>query len=97
MKIDEPNAREIDYKSGVEFVYFLIHKEEVVYVGRTLCLRSRIDWHRGHNYSPRRTFDRVFCIETTVKEAPILEKRMIQKYQPSGNIQHIIKQMKKAL
>ncbi len=64
------------------FVYFLMLGEELVYVGQTVTLASRISDHRRQG----RKFDAVYFLLATSRDAEDLEGKYIHILKPSGNL-----------
>lgn len=62
-------------------VYFLILKNEVVYVGMTTQLSTRVGTHRGYG----KKFDRVLYIVCTDESAPKIERALIRHLRPVLN------------
>jgi hypothetical protein len=62
-------------------VYFLLRGDEVVYVGQTVCLGSRLGGHRVDG----RLFDRVFYVPVANDDLDEVETAMIARLQPKLN------------
>lgn len=64
------------------FVYLLINKDDVIYVGRSFNLFSRLSWHKY-----RKQFDSVYLEEyKTYAQCCEAEKYLIKYYIPTENI-----------
>lgn len=80
-KIDDFNICWSEYK-GRFFVYFLIYKNKIIYVGHTKSLYHRIICHKQSF-----EFDRFGLIEyNTYEESLIEERSWIRYHQPIFNI-----------
>lgn len=64
-------------------VYFLISKEEIVYVGRSVDVFKRLGDHSS-GYE-KKVFDCYFCIKTNENNVSKLEKKYIAKFKPKYN------------
>jgi len=65
-----------DYR--ISGIYFLIHKNKIVYIGRTTHLFSRVTQHQIK-------WDSVRIIQCSYKECSKYEKRWIKKFMPKYN------------
>jgi len=63
-------------------VYFLYHKDELVYVGQTRTLKLRLDAHLGDR---RKVFDSVAFIPCTIDRLTEIEGHYIRKHAPEYN------------
>ncbi len=73
------NSKQLDSKCGV---YFLISGNEIVYVGQSVNIPSRIEQHKKDQ---QKTFDRYYYIECKVTELDVVEGRYIRKFMPKYN------------
>ena len=80
--------KEYDIEYG--YVYFLMDVEEVVYVGKTMGLSSRIAAHKRD-----KVFDRCFWIPVPEKDLLATEGKWINKFSPKYNRTHGLKDVKK--
>ena len=62
-------------------VYLLMLKGEVVYIGSSLGMQTRVAQHRANG----RPFDDVFYIGTTMAQRTILERTLIAAIRPAQN------------
>jgi hypothetical protein len=62
-------------------VYLLLLKGEVVYIGSSLGMQTRVAQHRSNG----RPFDQVFYIGTTMAQRTILEHTLIAAIRPKQN------------
>ncbi len=69
-------------------VYFLLHREDVVYVGQSTRLRSRIETHLGEGV---KLFDAVAFIRCNVGQLLSLEGHYIRQFSPKYNACKIAK------
>lgn len=68
-------------------IYFLIHDEEIVYVGQSVDVKSRLDQHsRGDDVHDPKLFNRYFVIMCDTSELNNLEAYYINKFHPKYNI-----------
>lgn len=66
------------------YVYFLIDKDKVVYVGQTKCTwPQRID---NHLREGQKVFDDVWYVGVPIKELDNVEKKYIKKFKPKYNV-----------
>lgn len=75
-------ARQFYEMTGSPCVYLLLSHREVVYVGKTICITSRIACHKRDR---EKDFDQVFYFESTPEDVGVLEMELIRKYQPKFN------------
>ena len=75
------NAVEVDKNNAISFIYFLIDGDEVVYIGKSLKLHTRI---RAHKCDVK-VFDSVFAFPVKTSEASKIEEKYIRAYQPKYN------------
>jgi len=79
-------------------VYLMLWKGEVVYVGQSIKLHSRVSNHI-HGQSKRQVklsgrtirgavFDRILVMPCALADLDRVEKELIEKYQPKHNIKH---------
>ncbi len=84
----EPLMREVDLatltaRGAIESVYVLIHRDQVIYVGRTVGLISRLSSHmRGGRRAPPKVFDRALSIELPAEDAHACEGALIRRFCP---------------
>lgn len=72
---------------GLNFVYFIIEKKIVTYVGSTKNISSRLSQHRVGKF-----FDNVLIINfVTIQDMIIIEREFIRNINPNKNTQHKIK------
>lgn len=64
------------------FIYFLLQDNQVVYIGKSTSLASRIIQHVNSN---TKTFDDVSVIECQQNEMDALEVKYINEYRPKYN------------
>jgi len=64
-------------------VYFLTHKDTVVYVGQSIDILNRIQQHRR---SDDKIFDSFYYDECSIDELDLIEKDFIESYKPPFNI-----------
>lgn len=89
IKISKRNFSKLPETNGV---YFFLKKEKVIYVGKSINLRSRLKSYLSLNLGPKTSqmineADCVSYIKTTSElEALILESDLIRKYMPKYNI-----------
>ena len=69
---------ELDEQAG--YVYFLVRDDQVVYVGQTTKLRSRIKTHRK-----MKGFDQVFYIHVNKADLNAVETKWIRHFDPPLN------------
>lgn len=62
------------------YIYFLIHNEEVIYVGQTTQLMTRIAYH-----TTCKTFDSINYFKVEEEDANLIEAIMIVKFDPPLN------------
>lgn len=75
-------TKPLEKVKGRHFVYCLMQKEEVVYVGRTSNLYSRLSYHKY-----RKKFDEIYLTEfANYVQCCIAESDAIMEYQPIYNI-----------
>ena len=67
-------------------IYYLLHKEHIVYIGKTVNMDSRISAHRNN-----KEFDRIFHKTVPFNVLDETEKVEIRKYFPIYNSQYIEK------
>lgn len=72
-------------------VYFLYHHGEVVYVGQTTTLKSRIDTHLSEGV---KTFDAVGFIRCTIDRLLEIEAKFIRSLAPKYNECSVAKKMR---
>lgn len=63
-------------------VYFLWHKDELVYVGQTRVLQERLNQHLGER---RKVFDAIGFIPCTIDELTKIESHFIRRFAPKYN------------
>jgi predicted GIY-YIG superfamily endonuclease len=86
MKLEEENAVRFDPPIMPRYVYFIIYRQHVVYVGQTSNIHGRISSHKDRIVRFKKAnIDSVYYIVTTKNEANALEKKMILKYRPKFN------------
>ena len=79
-------------------VYLLLWRGEVVYVGQSIKLHSRVSNHI-HGQSKRQVklsgktirgavFDQILVMPCALSDVDRIERELIQKYQPKHNIKH---------
>lgn len=74
-------------------VYFLFNKEELIYIGRSVCVLSRM-----YSHLKDKKFDSYSFIECeTEQECKALEAKMIRECNPKLNKCHIAKDIDKAV
>lgn len=83
--LDLPDVLSLGKRIDVSGVYFLIAKGELIYVGRSDSLLSRLNTHRGNKLY----FDHVHTIGCTGAEQVRLEAFYIQKFRPRLNCAHL--------
>lgn len=71
--------RQIRSKCGI---YFLIKNNEIVYVGKSVCIEARVAAHRSKG---EKAFDNVIYFECPEEEVDQIEKILIGKLQPKYN------------
>ena len=87
MKISEvPGIKTLENSRLLCGVYFLFILDELVYVGQSTNIRSRIAAHQQEN---KINFDSVFYIEVDEDKLIQVEKGYIVKYDPKYNQTHI--------
>ena len=64
------------------YIYFLLHENEVVYIGKSTSLACRIVEHIN---SGTKTFDDISVIECAIDEMDALEIKYINEYCPKYN------------
>jgi len=72
------------YKPYKPVVYFLVSGLDVVYVGKTISLPSRIDSHLS---DVSKTFDEILYVELLEDQLNEIEQKLIRFYKPKYNIQ----------
>lgn len=65
------------------FIYFLLKRKKVVYIGKTNHFRMRL-----HDHNCYKDFDRVRLIECPNEMLDYYERRWIEIFQPKYNITH---------
>jgi hypothetical protein len=81
------SLRELDpstmlgFKARQSCVYFLIHRGEIVYVGKTVRLPSRV----GYHIDDQKRFDRVLYFHVELSNAPRVEISLINLLTPKYN------------
>lgn len=63
-------------------VYFLLAEDEIIYVGKTVDVRSRLEQHSRDNLKP---FNRFFFIPCEIEELDYLEAVYIHLFTPRFN------------
>ena len=77
------------------YIYFLLHENEVVYIGKSTSLASRIVEHIN---SGTKTFDDVSVIECSIDEMDDLEIKYIKEYCPRYNREsHLYKKLRESV
>ena len=66
-------------------VYKLIHKDKIIYIGKTHTGGRRI---ASHDRDKGWIFDNVECIEVPIDQQGSIEKYLIKHYKPLYNKQH---------
>lgn len=66
------------------YVYFLVNKDKIVYIGQTTHLRNRIRQHKRS----RKNFDSAYSIRIPKDRLTAVEGEFIQKYRPHYNQMH---------
>lgn len=81
-------------------VYALVHKDIIVYVGKTIMPAQRISGHRSEKHKQFAStafgnksikgipFDKVYLLPCSKADLDELEKRFIRKYKPKYNMRH---------
>lgn len=78
------NAAPFLHKSGdYPGIYFLICDEEIVYVGKSVNVKTRLD---QHSINPDKNFNRYFAILCDKEELNSLEAHYILRFRPKYNI-----------
>jgi len=72
-----------NYRDPFGYVYFLVYKGDVVYVGQSFSLSRRIISHARD-----KDFDDVFYIEVAENKLNETERMWIRKFNPLYNIAH---------
>jgi len=75
--LDNPSIKKLSSFCGI---YFLIHNDDIVYIGQSIDIPNRIRQHRGHY-----PFDKVHYLEVNKNELTRIEKEYILKYTPRYN------------
>lgn len=71
--------------NGYAYNYVLALGDEIVYIGYSSSLYSRLVYHKQ-----TKIFDKVLLIEFTNKRAALsLEKKLIKEYRPKHNVQYL--------
>jgi|GEM_PF-3277104 len=81
IELSNPSRREV-----ISGVYFLIYKEEIVYIGSAFDILSRIQMHKE---GKRFMFNRMFIIRCEPKDKIgrlKIERNYIEKFKPKNNI-----------
>ena len=79
--LSEPSRREV-----ISGVYFLIYKDEIVYIGSAFDILSRIKMHKD---SKKFMFHKRFIIRCEPKDKVgrlAIERKYIEKFKPKNNI-----------
>ena len=64
-------------------IYYLIDDSEIVYIGQSLCMMSRITTHFADN---KKVFNRFYCDPATLHDLDVLEINEIIQHNPKYNI-----------
>ena len=80
---NEVNTLLSDISENTIGVYFLTHKDTVVYVGQSIDILNRIQQHRR---SDDKIFDSFYYDECSIDELDLIEKDFIESYKPPFNI-----------
>lgn len=74
-----------ELRSGLEcgYIYFLLHQDEVVYVGQSVDLANRAETHKKD-----KQFDRVLFIEVSLGSMNSIERHFIRRLMPKYNQVH---------
>jgi excinuclease UvrABC nuclease subunit len=66
-------------------VYFFIKDNEIIYIGQTRNLKSRVCTHKSY---PAWRYDYFRYIECRPEDLVMIERRLIFKFMPSLNVMH---------
>lgn len=77
-------SHSLELPDAIVGVYFLIHNEEVVYVGQSHDIIARVRAHRN-DYRKRKLFDSVRYIECESERLDAMEYRCIELFKPKYN------------
>ena len=86
-EIKEYEAREYTVMKHPPCIYFLYLENSLKYIGKSIALHLRISQH----ISSDKMFNRVFYIQMPESHLEEMEKRLIKKFAPEYNIQHLNK------
>jgi len=75
--LDNPEVKQLSSFCGI---YFLIHNDDIVYIGQSIDIPNRIRQHKGHY-----PFDTVKYIEVNKNKLNKIEKEYILQYTPKYN------------
>lgn len=77
-----PGIKKLNTRYPATYIYLLFRKEEIVYIGISRNILSRIREHRKE-----KSFSEVYFMETKRKDAPKLEAALIRQLRPPLNSQ----------
>ena len=80
---NEVNTLLSDISENTIGVYFLTHKDTVVYVGQSIDISNRIQQHKRSN---DKIFDSFYYDECSIDELDLIEKDFIEHHKPPFNI-----------
>lgn len=70
------------------YIYFLFKNEELIYIGQSCVLISRIGAHQSYRKKNKKDFNFISSIQVSSKKVLALEAFYIDKYKPRHNIVH---------
>lgn len=71
-----------DHRDHNPYIYFLINKNKVVYVGQSKSLRNRIHFHNCY-----KIYNKIRIIKCDVERLNYYERRWIARFKPKYNSQ----------
>ena len=75
-----------NYTEKINCVYFLIHKEEILYIGSTKDFRGRLKMHLSNSQIYFTSVYKIHVVETC-NSTKKLERRYVEKFKPKFNKQ----------
>jgi hypothetical protein len=81
IRVYQGQLREFAHIHGESCIYFLIHENEVVYVGQSIKIGQRVLAHRE-----QKTFDRVIYMTVPIQNLGKIELELIRELRPKLNV-----------
>ena len=82
IQLDDVLCSKIDF-AQTRGIYFLIHKNEIIYIGKSIHIFRRITQH----YLNKKEFDAFFYFKCNIDDMDALEKFYIKKFKPKRRVQ----------